>query len=123
MSLYVLSAKPVFVEIVKAALKTARIEAFANTTDLLNHLLSSTRLKSELILIELDTIPDACHFIEFAKGSPMSASLQIVAVGTEDQLLALEAGLNAVVDGTLRAPCSASEIALVAARLREKKET
>ena len=122
MSLYVVSGNPAFVEMMKAGIKTSQIKAFTTTADLLSHLLGSSRSKFEVTFLELAGTPDAARFIEFAKTSSLLRGVQLLVVGTEEQILALGAAVLGVVDGMLRTPCSATEIALVVGQLRERCE-
>ena len=122
MSLYVVSGNPAFVDMVKAGLKTSQVKAFTTTADLLNHLLGSSRSKFELAFLELGGAPDAGHLIEFVKTSSLLLSVQLLVVGTEEQILALGAAVLAAVDGMLRTPCTATEIALAVGQLRERGE-
>ncbi|HMJ66823.1 MAG TPA: hypothetical protein VK615_15890 [Candidatus Binatia bacterium] len=122
MSLYVVSGDPAFVEMVKAGLKTSQGKAFTTPADLLNHLLGSNRSKFEVAFLELARTPDAARFIEFAKTSSLLRGVQLLVVGTEEQILALGAAVLGIVDGMLRTPCSATEIALATGHLRERCE-
>src|SRR6266850_4924478 len=80
MSLYVLSAKPSFVDMVKAALKTDQVRSFATTSDLLADLLESSRAKSELIIVDLSSAPDAHRLIDFVKASGPLHQVPVVPV-------------------------------------------
>jgi len=122
MSLYVVSNNSAFVDMLKAGLKTSEVKVFKTTADLLNHLLGSSRSKFELAFLELEGVPDAARFIEFAKTSSLLRVIQLLVVGTEEQILALGAAVLGVIDGMLRAPCSATEIALAVAHVRERCE-
>jgi hypothetical protein len=121
MSLYVVSAHAPFTDMVKAALKTD-VPAFATTADLLKHLLERSRSKWELILLNLDRASDARHFIDFVKSSAPLAGVQLVAIGTEEQILALGASTLALLDSMLITPCTAIEIAAIVAQLLERRE-
>jgi hypothetical protein len=121
MSLYVLSAKPSFVDMVKAALKTDQVKSFATTADLLAELLDSNRAKSELIIIELSTT-DASRLIDFVKASGPLHQVLVVAVGTEEELRAIEASRLGMLGATVRAPCQAMDLAAVMAKLREQRD-
>src|SRR5262245_37459592 len=103
MSLYVVSGNPAFVEMVKAALKTSQVKVFTMTADLLKDLLGSNRSKFELAFLELSSTADAARFIEFAKTSSLLRDIQLLVVGTEEQILALGAAVLGVIDGILRA--------------------
>src|SRR5438093_4000622 len=118
MSLYVLSAKPSFVDMVRAALKTDQVKSFATASDLLAELLDSNRAKSELIIIELSSAPDAHRLIDFVKASGPLHQVPLVAVGTEEELRTVEAGGLLLLDATVRAPCQAMDLAAVTAKLR-----
>jgi len=122
MSLYVVSGNPAFVDMVKAGLKTSQVKAFTTTADLLSHLLGDSRSKFEVTFLELEGVPDAARFIEFSKTSSLLRGIQLLVVGTEEQIVALGAAVLGVIDGMLRAPCSATEIALAVAHLRERCE-
>ena len=121
MSLYVVSAHPHFTDMVKAALKT-EVLTFSTPASLLKHLLERSRSKWELILLNLDRASDASHFIDFVKSSAPLAGVQIVAIGTEEEVLALGASTLAVLDSMLIAPCTAMEIAAIVAQLLERRE-
>ncbi len=121
MALYVVSAHPPFTDMVKAALKT-EVPTFSTPASLLKHLLERSRSKWELILLNLEHASDAHHFIDFVKSSAPLASVQLVAIGTEEQILALGASTLAVLDSMLIAPCTAIEIAAIVAQLQERRE-
>jgi hypothetical protein len=122
MSLYVVSVRPALSDMVKAALKIGEVPTFSTPASLLKHLLERSRSKWELILLNLEHASDARHFIDFVKSSAPLAGVQIVAIGTEEQILALGASTLAMLDSMLIAPCTAIEIAVIVAQLQERRE-
>jgi DNA-binding response OmpR family regulator len=120
MGLYVVSQKPAFAEMVKAALKIENVRVFMGASYLLEHLLTSSRSKSELAILDLDKMADAARFINFVKSAVPLAGVPLLAVGTEEQLLALDAA-GAKADARLRAPCSAIELAAAVAGIEERR--
>src|SRR5262245_35845394 len=107
---------------VKAALKIGDVPTFSTPASLLKHLLERSRPKWELILLNLAGAPDATHFVDFVKSSAPLAGVQLVAIGTEEQLLALGASTLAVLDAMLMSPCRAIEISAIVAQLQERRE-
>lgn len=120
MGLYVVSQKPAFAEMVKAALKIENVRVFMGASHLLEHLLTSSRSKSELAILDLDKMADAARFVNFVKGALPLSSIKLLAIGTEEELLALE-GAGAKADAKLRAPCSAIELAAAVAGIEERR--
>jgi hypothetical protein len=121
MNVYVLSARPSLVDMVKATLKTDQVRTFATTPDLLTALLDSSRASSEMVIIELGSAPDAQRLVGFVKTSGPLHQVLIVALGTEEDLRVLEAAGPIVLDATLRVPCQAADLAAVTAKLREER--
>jgi hypothetical protein len=120
MGLYVVSQKPAFAEMVKAALKIETVTTFIGASHLLEHLLTSSRSKSELAILDLDKMADAARFINFVKSAVPLAGVPLLAVGTEEELLALDtAGARA--DAKLRAPCGAIDLAAAVAGIEERR--
>jgi hypothetical protein len=121
MSVHVLSVKPSFVDMVKAALKTDQVRTFANSSDLLVALLDSSRASTEMVIIEFGSAPDAQRLIGFVKSSGPLHQISIVALGTEEQLRTLETAGPLAVDATLRLPCRETDLAAITAKLREDR--
>jgi len=123
MGLFVLSGKVSFIDKVKAGLKTDRMQSFGTTGEFLEGVFERSGGKTDLLILDLSSVPDATRLIEFLRRSDSLARVQIIAVGSEEELAAFESIQRRVLDGKLWAPCSGLELAFAVARLREKRES
>jgi hypothetical protein len=116
---YVLSSRKSFVETIRAALKTDNLKAFASAGDVVPALLTGSRTNSELLVIDLESVPDAGRLIDFVKSSAPIRAIRILVVGTAEQLTPLGPMTSAAVDAIVQAPCTQAEIAAAAAKPRQ----
>ena len=82
-------------------------------------LVASSRYKWELLIVDLESVPDAGRLIDFIKSSAPIRAIRILAVGTAAQLTALGSVSGGSADATVQAPCGVAEITAAVAKLRE----
>jgi hypothetical protein len=122
MGMYLISPEQDFAAMVKTALKTEDLKTFATATDLIQHLLEKSCSTSDVAILELNRLPETTRFINFVKGSPRISSLKVLAIGTEEQLLALDAGTIGKAEGKLRMPFSPAELTAMVAKVTGRHE-
>ena len=118
MSIYVLTARESFANLVNGALKGESAKVFSAGAEVVTALLASTRSKWELLIVDLESVADAGRVIDFIKSSAPIRAIRILAVGTAAQLAALGSVAGGSADATVEAPCGVAEIAAAVAKLR-----
>jgi hypothetical protein len=103
----------------RAALKAETPKLFSAASEIVSALVASSRSKWELLIVDLESVPDAGRLIDFIKSSAPIRAIRVLVVGTAAQLTALGSVSGGSADATVEAPCGVAEIAAAVAKLRE----
>jgi len=117
-STYVLSTSPSFIDAVKAALKADTLQTFSAGPDVVSALLASSRSKWELVVVDVDSVPDGGRLIDFIKSSAPVRAIRVLAVGSAAELAKLGNVPGGTADATLEAAHISTEIGEAVAKLR-----
>ena len=118
MSIYVLSANPPFVDAVKAVLKGNSLQTFSTGPEVVSAVLASSRSKWELVIVDVDSVPDGGRLIDFIKSSAPVRAIRVLAVGSAPELAKLGNVPGGTADATLEARQISTEIGGAVAKLR-----
>ena len=102
---------------VKVTLTAHAVTTFGTCADALSHLLQHSDAPSRFVIIDLQTIRDAEHFIGFLKSSELRG-IAIAAIGAPDDYKGLSPKALESLATKFQAPVSRVELALFAAGLR-----
>jgi hypothetical protein len=116
-STHVLSTNASFIDAVKAALKADSVQAFSAAPDVVSALLASSRSKWELVIVDVESVPDGGRLIDFIKSSAPVRAVRVLAVGRSAELEKLGNVPGGAADATLDA-ARLTEIAETVAKLR-----
>jgi hypothetical protein len=122
-STYVLSTNPSFNDAVKAALKADSLHLYSVAPDVVSALLASSRSKWELVVVDVDSVPDGGRLIDFIKSSAPVRAIRVLAVGSASELAKLGNVPGGTADATLEATHLGTQIGEVVARLRADLST
>jgi len=117
-STYVLSTNPSLIDEVKAALKADTLQTFSAGPDVVSALLASSRSKWELVVVDVDSVPDGGRLIDFIKSSAPVRAIRVLAVGSAAELTKLGNVPGGSADATLEAAQISTEIGGALAKLR-----
>jgi hypothetical protein len=116
-STHVLSTNASFIDAVKTALKADSVQTFSAAPDVVSALLASSRSKWELVIVDVESVPDGGRLIDFIKSSAPVRSVRVLAVGRSTELEKLGNVPGGAADATLDA-ARLTEIAETVAKLR-----
>jgi hypothetical protein len=102
---------------VKATLTSHAVTTFGTCADALSHLLQHPDAPSRFVIMDLQTLRDAEHFIGFLKSSELRG-IPIVTIGAPDDYKRLSPKALESLAAKFQAPLSRVELALFAAALR-----
>ena len=111
-----LSSNPALSDIVNAALKTETF-LFACSCDVITALLTTSRPRSRLLIIDLATVVDAGRLIDFVKSSGPIRDVLVIAIGAKHHFNALDQRTCEALNGIIYVPFTAAELALIVAGL------
>ena len=118
MSIYVLSANPPFVDAVKAVLKGNSLQTFSTGPEVVSAVLASSRSKWELVIVDVDSVPDGGRLIDFIKSSAPVRAIRVLAVGSAAELAKLGNVPGGSADATLEASHVNTQLGAEVAKLR-----
>ena len=102
---------------VKVTLTSHAVTTFRTCADALSHLLEHPDAPSRFVIMDLQTISDAEHFIGFLKSSELR-SIPIAAIGAPNDYRRLSSRALESLATKFQVPLSRVELALFAAALR-----
>jgi hypothetical protein len=117
-STYVLSTNASFIDAVTAALKADSLHVYSAAPDVVSALLASSRSKWELVVVDVDSVPDGGRLIDFIKSSAPVRAIRVLAVGSAAELTKLGNVPGGSADATLEAAQISTEIGGAVAKLR-----
>jgi hypothetical protein len=117
-SIYVLSANPPFVDAVKAVLKGNSLQTFSTGPEVVSAVLASSRSKWELVIVDVDSVPDGGRLIDFIKSSAPVRAIRVLAVGSAAELAKLGNVPGGSADATLEASHVNTQLGAEVAKLR-----
>ena len=112
-----LSTNASFIDAVKTALKADSVQTFSAAPDVVSALLASSRSKWELVIVDVESVPDGGRLIDFIKSSAPVRAVRVLAVGRSTELEKLGNVPGGAADATLDA-ARLTEIAESVAKLR-----
>ena len=118
MSTYVLSTNRSFIDAVSAALKAESLHVYSAAPDIVSALLTSSRSKWELVVVDVDSVSDGGRLIDFIKSSAPVRAIRVLAVGSAPELAKLGNVPGGTADATLEARQISTEIGGAVAKLR-----
>ena len=117
MSTHVLSTNVSFIDAVKTALKADSVQTFSAAPDVVSALLASSRSKWELVIVDVESVPDGGRLIDFIKSSAPVRAVRVLAVGRSTELEKLGNVPGGTADAILDV-ARLAEIAETVAKLR-----
>jgi hypothetical protein len=117
-STYVLSTNRSFIDAVSAALKAESLHVYSAAPDIVSALLTSSRSKWELVVVDVDSVSDGGRLIDFIKSSAPVRAIRVLAVGSAPELAKLGNVPGGTADATLEARQISTEIGGAVAKLR-----
>ena len=120
MSLYLLSAEPAFIDRVQPAFGADNLKVFSASGQVIAELLAGSRSKWEVIVVDIGSIADARHLLDFIKSSAPLRAVRVMLVGAAEQLAAMGEVPGGSADATLEAPCTGAQIAAAVMKLRQE---
>ena len=118
MSTYVLITNRSFIDAVSAALKAESLHVYSAAPDIVSALLTSSRSKWELVVVDVDSVSDGGRLIDFIKSSAPVRAIRVLAVGSAPELAKLGNVPGGTADATLEARQISTEIGGAVAKLR-----
>ena len=118
MSTYVLSTNVSFVDAVTAALKADSLHVYSATPEVVSALLTSSRSRWELVVVDVDSVSDGGRLIDFIKSSAPVRAIRVLAVGSAPELAKLGNVPGGTADATLEARQISTEIGGAVVKLR-----
>jgi hypothetical protein len=119
-SVYLLSAQPSFIDLVKAAFVTDNPKVFSASGLVLAELLGGSRSKWEVVIVDVGSVSDARHLLDFIKSSAPLRAVRVMLVGTAAQLAAMGEVPGGSADATVQAPFTGAQIAAAVTKLRQE---
>jgi hypothetical protein len=117
-SVYLLSAEPAFLDRVKPAFSTDNPKVFPTSGQVIAELLAGSRSKWEVIIVDVGSIADSRHLLDFVKSSAPLRAVRVMLVGTAEQLAAMGEVPGGSADAVVQAPCTGAQIAAAVTKLR-----
>ena len=118
MSTYVLSTNTSFIDAVTAGLKADSLHVYSAAPDVVSALLASSRSKWELVVVDVDSVPNGKRLIDFIKSSAPVRAIRVLAVGSAPELAKLGNVPGGTADATLEAGQISTGIGGAVAKLR-----
>ena len=117
-STYVLSTNPSFIDTVKAALTADNIHVYSAAPDVVSAVLTGSRSKWELVIVDVDSVGEGGRLIDFIKSSAPVRAIRVLAVGSAAELAKLGEVPGGSADETLESTRFGGQILEVVAKLR-----
>ena len=117
-SIYVLSANSSLIDAIKAALKGNSLHTFSAGPEVVTAVLASSRSKWELVIVDVDSVPDGGRLIDFIKSSAPVRASRVLAVGSAAELTKLGNVPGGSADATLEASQVSTQLGAEVAKLR-----